>query len=248
MDRSTHAAHRPVLHAPEGGLPGIPGSGGSEGSGGLPGIPGSGPLSGSGSGPTPQPAPPAFPAQPEESGSITPQATPSFSQPAPPQIPGVTYELASWGRRFAAWLVDGLIIIMLLIPFVAIASSIGLDTGTSTSGEGSFNFSAQDGQFLASFGLFLLVVLFYAPTTMVALKGATPGKALVGIRVVRAGGEPITFGFALLREWVLKGIVVWTANSFTLGLAGLLNYLWPLWDSENRALHDIAAKSRVVRR
>ncbi len=204
--------------------------------GGLPGIPGDGPL-----GNQPQPAQPA---QPAPVGGPTPQ----FSQPAPPQIPGVTYELAGWWSRVGAYLLDGLFMVVLAIPFFLLASAIGLDVGDSTSGDGGASFSAQNGQVVGLFLIFLLVVFLYAPTTMVWLKGSTPGKLILGIRVVRANGNPITFGYALLREWVIKGIVLGIVNGITIGLASLLNYLWPLWDSENRALHDMAAGSRVVRR
>jgi len=137
---------------------------------------------------------------------------------------------------------------MMLIPVVAIGVTIGLDLGSSTTSGSSVQFNANDGQIPALIGLFLLIVLLYSPTTMVLFGGSTPGKALFGIRVVRADGQPIGFGFAVLREWVLKGIAVAAANSVSLGLAGLINYLWPLWDSENRALHDMAAKTRVVKR
>jgi uncharacterized RDD family membrane protein YckC len=69
-----------------------------------------------------------------------------------------------------------------------------------------------------------------------------------GIRVVRADGQPVTFGWAMLREvavkWLLIGAV---ASSFTFGLAWLLDVLWPLWDEENRALHDMVVDSRVVK-
>lgn len=224
---------REFLTAPDGGLPGVPGSGSSGGGSGLPGIPGSGPAPAS-------PAPPA----------ATPSVTPQFSQPQPPppQIPGATYELAGWWSRVAAYLVDGLLIIAIAVPFFFLASAIGLDLGESSSGDGSVAFSSENGQFLGLVLLFLFIVLLYAPATMVWLKGSTPGKALLGIRVVRANGQPVTFGWAVLREWVLKGIVLGILNGITLGLASLLNYLWPLWDSENRALHDMAAGSRVVRR
>lgn len=238
---------REFLTAPDGGLPGIPGSGSSGEGGGLPGIPGSGPVSGGGSAPQP-PAPQSQPAPITPPGPPNPPATPVFSQAQPPQMPGVTYELAGWGSRFAAYLVDVFLMILIAVPFFFIAAAIGVDTGSSSSGSGDFEFSTQDGQVLAVLGIFLIVVFLYAPTTMVWLKGSTPGKAMLGIRVVRTNGQPVTFGWALLREWVLKGLVVGIVNSFTLGLAGLVNYLWPLWDSENRALHDMAAGSRVVRR
>ena len=36
-------------------------------------------------------------------------------------------------------------------------------------------------------------------------------------------------------------------GSITFGLLWLLDCLWPLWDDENRALHDMIVNSRVVR-
>jgi uncharacterized RDD family membrane protein YckC len=69
----------------------------------------------------------------------------------------------------------------------------------------------------------------------------------MNIRVVRTSGEPITFGFAMLREVAVKAIGFGIAGSFTFGLANLLDSLWPLWDEENRALHDFIVSTRVVK-
>ena len=77
--------------------------------------------------------------------------------------------------------------------------------------------------------------------------GRTVGKLATGIRVVRESGQSFDAGAAILREFVLKGVAVWLANSVTGGLAGLINVLWPLWDNENRAIHDMIASTRVVR-
>jgi uncharacterized RDD family membrane protein YckC len=68
----------------------------------------------------------------------------------------------------------------------------------------------------------------------------------VGIRVVRAGGQPMTFWFAMLREVVVKTLLFGIVSSFTFGLASLLDVLWPLWDEENRALHDFVVNTRVI--
>ena len=46
----------------------------------------------------------------------------------------------------------------------------------------------------------------------------------------------MTFGFALVREILVKQILFGYLAFFTLYTATLLNYLWPLWDSKNRAL------------
>jgi len=36
-------------------------------------------------------------------------------------------------------------------------------------------------------------------------------------------------------------------SSATFGLASVLDALWPLWDEENRALHDLVVNTRVIR-
>ncbi len=71
---------------------------------------------------------------------------------------------------------------------------------------------------------------------MVRTNGKTLGRMACGIRVVRANGQPMDYGTAVLREVVVKWLLInVVAGSFTLGLATLLDYLWPLWDEENRA-------------
>jgi uncharacterized RDD family membrane protein YckC len=66
------------------------------------------------------------------------------------------------------------------------------------------------------------------------------------------------WGWALLREFVIKGLALGVASSiasgltfFLLGIGGiapyLADYLWPLWDDQNRAVHDMIAETRVVR-
>lgn len=232
------------------GLPGVPGSGSSGSSGsGLPGIPGSGPTSGGAQPPAPQPAP-----IPGESAFATPAppAPPAggatFVQPGPPPVDAPVYELAGWGRRVAATLIDVLVLVVIFVPLFAIAATIGLDTGSSSSGDGSFEFSARDGQVLGILFISWIAMLLYAPTAMAITNGSTLGKLAVGIRVVRVSGEKMSFGWAALREVIVKQVLFGTISTFTIGLATLLDYLWPLWDAENRALHDMVVKTRVVRR
>ena len=98
-------------------------------------------------------------------------------------------------------------------------------------------------------GLFAVVAaLLYAPLMMAKTNGKTLGRMALGIRVVRANGKPIDFGYAMLREvvvkWLLFNVI---AGSVTFGLAWLLDVLWPLWDEENRALHDMVVDSRVIK-
>jgi hypothetical protein len=56
----------------------------------------------------------------------------------------------------------------------------------------------------------------------------------------------MTFAYAMLREVGVKALLFGIAGSVTAGLANLADVLWPLWDDENRALHDFVVNSRVV--
>jgi uncharacterized RDD family membrane protein YckC len=98
--------------------------------------------------------------------------------------------------------------------------------------------------------LFGAVFLLYAPLLMIRQgehNGQTLGKQMVGIRVVRDTGEPFGFGWAAFREVVLKQLAVGIASSIIPFIPWFLNYFWPLWDDQNRALHDMAASTHVVK-
>jgi uncharacterized RDD family membrane protein YckC len=202
--------------------------------------------------PSPGPqAPPPPPQGPPGYAPPAPESAPSYGGPVPPggwQQPIARPEsgwvgrpLASWGSRLGAYLIDFLI---LLIPIVILAVLI-------------FGGATDDGSFgawvVASILyvlLFAVVVLLYAPMLMVRdgeRNGQTLGKQFVGIRVVRDNGEPFGFGAAALREVVLKQLAVGVASSIIPFIPWFLNYFWPLWDDQNRALHDMAASTHVIK-
>jgi uncharacterized RDD family membrane protein YckC len=136
-----------------------------------------------------------------------------------------------------------------LISLVALVIMAPLGIGifsADTSGNDSGVVALVVGFFLAVM-VVAVVALAYAPVMMGMTNGKTLGRMATGIRVVRADGKPITFGFAALREVVVKAILInGVAGSITFGLAGLLDVLWPLWDDENRALHDFVVNTRTV--
>lgn len=68
--------------------------------------------------------------------------------------------------------------------------------------------------------------------------GATPGKLLFGLRVVRLDGEPLSFARALGRFF---------AEMVSLSAMGV-GYLVASLHPERRALHDLVAGTRVIRR
>jgi uncharacterized RDD family membrane protein YckC len=148
--------------------------------------------------------------------------------------------LASWGSRVGAQLIDW---VVLFVPAAILFSLIvlGLDDPSwwEVVGAGIL--------YILAIGALLLL---YAPLLMRrqgAHNGQTLGKQLVGITVVRDNGEQMDFWWSALREVVIKGLAVGIASSIIPFIPWLLDDLWPLWDDQNRALHDMAAQTHVVR-
>ncbi len=155
--------------------------------------------------------------------------------------------LASWGSRLGAYLIDGLVILIpaLILFFLLVAGAVGIGGGDEDVTTG-----AAIGAVILWFLLLSVIYLLYAPLLMArhgAKNGQTWGKQVVNIRVIRDNGQPYNFGYAALREVVLKFLAVNIASSIIPLIPWFLNYFWPLWDDQNRALHDMVASSHVVR-
>ena len=162
---------------------------------------------------------------------------------APPREVQPAYELSGWWRRVGAAAVDAVVVgLGSLVLLVAITAPFSL----------GFFASNDAGVTSVAIGLLIamlcvtVVALLYAPAMMARTDGRTLGRMATGIRVVRANGEVMTFGFAVIREVVVKVLLFGFAGSATGGIAHLLDVLWPLWDDENRALHDMVVNTRVV--
>jgi uncharacterized RDD family membrane protein YckC len=85
--------------------------------------------------------------------------------------------------------------------------------------------------FLVFFGYFILFEGFW--------NGQTPGKKLLGIRVVRDGGYPIDLGGSFIRNLVRIGEVALAFYA--------ISAIASLFSSENKRLGDMAAGTIVVR-
>jgi len=167
---------------------------------------------------------------------------------ASPQQPfaAVPGQLAGWGRRLVATLLDGLIV---GVPALIIMGALGIGVVDASASGSDVGLLALIGAILVTALVFVVVSLIYAPLTMMRKgehNGQTLGKQALGIRVVRTSGESMDFLWAALREIVIKSFGLSVVSFLTLGIGLLINYLWPLWDDENRALHDFAASTRVV--
>ncbi|MGJ3239821.1 MAG: RDD family protein [Anaerolineae bacterium] len=125
---------------------------------------------------------------------------------------GTYSELGGVGSRFMAMLVDGLI-----LGFV---TGILFGAGGEVGGGISFVFGVLYNWFFWT-----------------RKDGQTPGKMLLGLRVVKADGSRLSDVDALIRA----------IGYYVSGAVLLLGYIWALIDSENRTWHDILAGTRVIR-
>jgi len=173
----------------------------------------------------------------------TSPAPPGAGGPAPTVggggLPGRPV-LSGWWRRAGAQIIDGIIIAIGAVVVLAILAALGL-TVDSDGGAVAFVVAA-----LIAVLAFAIVALLYAPAMMSSTNGKTLGRIVMNIRVIRADGGQMTFGFAMLREVLVKSLLVGVVASATFGLAWLLDILWPLWDEENRALHDFVVNTRTI--
>jgi uncharacterized RDD family membrane protein YckC len=208
------------------------------------------PATGSPQSPAPggAPPPPSGPQSPEHPGPEGPPS--SYGGPVPPggwqapagppaHQPWAGAPLAGWWSRVGAALIDGLILTIPVFILVAIIIGVasGSDIGAVVTG-------------LIGFLAYVLAVLFYAPVLMARdgeHNGQSWGKQALGIRVTRDNGEAFDLGSAMVREVVVKSLLFGVVGSFFAGIPTLLDYLWPLWDDQNRALHDMVVSTHVMR-
>ncbi|WP_193605588.1 RDD family protein, partial [Nocardioides dongkuii] len=143
---------------------------------------------------------------------------------------GTTYPAAGLERRFHAFTLDRLVAWALDAAGIAAAYLLLVERGRTAAGVA------------AMVGTVLLVSLAYA--VLLGLRGTSPGRAAVGLRVVDATtGTPIGVGRALLRTAVLG---VATLPTFGLGVATLAWTAVMDVGARRRGWHDHLARSVVV--
>ena len=178
---------------------------------------------------------------PEDARSQVPPGGWDRPVAAPPPL----QPFASWGSRVVAAIVDGFI-----ITLPAAGASAALFGGIAGLGDDEAGFIAAILGILTFLFLLAVVSILYAPLLMRRAgehNGQTWGKQLMGIRVARTSGVPMDFAWSALREVIVKWLGLGIASTVIPLVPYVLDALWPLWDDENRALHDIPVDTRVVR-
>lgn len=152
-------------------------------------------------------------------------------------VPPMSLDMASISRRFAALLVDGLvlslplIIMMVLMVLPAMASG-----GDPESLERLFPALPLINGVLTL--IWMVLIVAYEGLMLSLMKGQTLGKRMLHLKVVTAEGMPISrgqaWGRALVRQ--LFGLVP---------CLGIIDYA-VAFGAERTCVHDILAKTRVI--
>jgi uncharacterized RDD family membrane protein YckC len=156
----------------------------------------------------------------------------------PPSLQG---ERAGFVTRLIAFVIDlliitgtstvvagiaGLILNFFNIDFIQVATDSSADLSARLPGL----------ILLGAYGLFNLVLfLAYAPFFWL-VAGQTPGKAIMGLRVITLDGKPLRLHHAVRRM----------AGYWISAIPFFLGYLWVLIDDGRRAWHDKIAGTQVV--
>lgn len=123
------------------------------------------------------------------------------------------YTLADNGTRFVALIIDSIL--------------AGIIGGI---------FGANDQWFLGGVMGFVVGV-GYQWLFLTRNNGQTPGKMMLGIRVIKTDGSMFTFTDALMRY------IGYLINS----AAFMIGWLWAFYDEDNQGWHDKLARTYVVR-
>lgn len=152
---------------------------------------------------------------------------PAVAQPIiTPEAVVLDFDRAGVASRTLAMAVD---VLALGVTWLVVVLAVGLTVGLDGSGAALF---------YVLFSLLLLLSWFWGFETL--LRGRTPGKGALGLRVVGVDGTPIRFQQAFLRAAV--GIV-----DFLLLPVGCIAVLTVLMSPRDQRLGDMAAGTLVVR-
>jgi len=153
------------------------------------------------------------------------------------------FEYGGFWIRFLAKILDGFVLFFIeLFPLFLLSVVTGkplfnFDVGML---ERPDDFSVMMGNFIYSLcqSLIQFVILVSYKTFFVGKYGATPGKMVCGLQVVRPDGGRVTYLRAFGRYWaeILSGLTL------------MIGYIIAAFDDEKRSLHDLICDTRVIRK
>jgi uncharacterized RDD family membrane protein YckC len=152
--------------------------------------------------------------------------------------------LATPGQRIGARLID--VVINLAIGFVVAAIVVSSD---ESAGVGGFGGDVSAGT-RALLSILSIAIGFVYEAVITALKGGTPGKLLLGLRVVDADrGSPVTFAQAIVR-WAIPGVfgLIPVLGALVVFVVFIVSFVFLFTDARRQTVSDKVAKTVVVRK
>lgn len=147
--------------------------------------------------------------------------------------PAGRQELAGRGMRLAGAIIDGLILLVILIPMMVFGGYFsGMMTGQQP--------DAMTKAMWGVMGFILFVVIQGYPLSQSA---QTWGKKLLKMKIVDLEGRQPSFATLIGKRYLpvqAIGLIPWIG-----GLFGLVNVLF-IFGEERRCIHDLIAGTRVV--
>ena len=149
------------------------------------------------------------------------------------------------GRRVAAFLIDSLVYALVTsLLWFAFADRLDADTtfgGGYVIGETRYGFHEDSGGKRAAWGILSLLAFLVIYVLLPGLRGTSPGRALMKIRLVKRDGGHPGIGRALLRY------IIWIADAFPYIIPYLTGLILTLTTKGNQRLGDMAAGTYTVR-
>jgi uncharacterized RDD family membrane protein YckC len=159
--------------------------------------------------------------------------------PDRPQAVSTTHTVNTFGGfwiRFVAYFIDGFV---LMVPIAIICAIFFVVLGVSWDEDDENKGAIVAGAF-ALVGIIIVISWLYEALMTSSERGATLGKMMLGLRIVRADGARLSFGRATARHF-LKTMIT-PLVPFAIG------YLLAAFTDRKRALHDIMADTLVIKR
>jgi uncharacterized RDD family membrane protein YckC len=153
-----------------------------------------------------------------------------------PAMPAARTTDAEYMQRVGAAVVDFFVRLAIVLAFTLLGA-IAYAGGQSV-GEVGIIVGLVIGAALASF--------VYAPYMIVKTGGQTLGHKATSTRIVMEDGSRLSGGRAFVREVLVKNLLFEGAGGFLFAVPTIVNYVWPLFDDRNQALHDKLCATRVV--
>lgn len=184
--------------------------------------------------------------------------------PVAAPTPRPAREFASWGQRVHASTIDGALLLIPTIVLLAIALPLLLGAQFDevarlwdllrfeSLNEEQINEVVKEMArtlaviILVAIALGTLLSGLYHSIFLAKTGGRSPGRRAAGIRVVPVDGRELTPSWCVWRALFVQRLLPLPLLLLTGGALQVVQYLWPLWDDQRRALHDVFAHSRVV--